>query len=502
MKEKKYKFSVVIPLYNVKKYLEDALKSVINQTIGFEKNIQLILVNDGSTDKSERICLKYKKLYPENIKYIYQENRGVSEARNEGMKYIEGKYVNFMDSDDKWDLEAFEKVYNFFEENESEIDLVACRIKFFEARNDYHKLDYKFKEKKIVDIKKDYQYIQLSGASTFIKSDEIRRYKYDFRLKYSEDATLIGKILMNKSKYGILPEAVYNYRKRKENTSALQNKEGKRTWYFDTIEYGYKTLMQESIKKYGIILPYYQFQIMYEIQWRINIDISLYLNDVDRKRYIKEICSLLEKIDDYIIMEQKYISKEYKILALCLKYHRDVRKEFYYNNSKIYFKEMKMFKIKNKSLFKITKLNITKQNICIEGIINCFLPQEDYKIFVKNIKEERYYIKEYDIIPNRQSIVGNLNNCKKFKLEIPINKDNMKLKIIMDYRSNLTKLNIILAGKLKLNNKNEILLVRRKKKIKIQDTKINIKELNNYKIIKEIYARLKEIVKMRRQSFE
>ena len=97
MKEKKYKFSVVIPLYNVKKYLEDALKSVINQTIGFEKNIQLILVNDGSTDKSERICLKYKKLYPENIKYIYQENRGVSEARNEGMKYIEGKYVNFMD---------------------------------------------------------------------------------------------------------------------------------------------------------------------------------------------------------------------------------------------------------------------------------------------------------------------------------------------------------------------------------------------------------------------
>ena len=60
----RYKFSVVIPIYNVENYLEETIKSVLNQSIGFDENIQLILVNDGSTDKSEDICLHYKEEYP------------------------------------------------------------------------------------------------------------------------------------------------------------------------------------------------------------------------------------------------------------------------------------------------------------------------------------------------------------------------------------------------------------------------------------------------------
>ena len=114
-KDYKYKFSVVIPIYNVEDYVEETILSVINQTIGFEENIQMILVNDGSPDNSEDICFRYKDKYPDNIIYVKQENRGVSAARNNGMNYIEGKYVNFLDSDDKWDLDAFEKVYDFFE---------------------------------------------------------------------------------------------------------------------------------------------------------------------------------------------------------------------------------------------------------------------------------------------------------------------------------------------------------------------------------------------------
>ena len=91
-KDYKYKFSVVIPIYNVEDYVEETILSVINQTIGFEENIQMILVNDGSPDNSEDICLRYKDKYPDNIIYVKQENRGVSAARNNGMNYIEGKY--------------------------------------------------------------------------------------------------------------------------------------------------------------------------------------------------------------------------------------------------------------------------------------------------------------------------------------------------------------------------------------------------------------------------
>ena len=75
-----YKISTIIPIYNVEKYLDETIKSIINQTIGF-KNIQMILVNDGSPDNSEEICLKYKEKYPNNIIYVKKENGG---EKNEG----------------------------------------------------------------------------------------------------------------------------------------------------------------------------------------------------------------------------------------------------------------------------------------------------------------------------------------------------------------------------------------------------------------------------------
>ena len=98
--ENKYLVSIVMAIYNVEDYLEDAIESIIEQDIGFE-NIQLILVDDGSPDGSGAICDEYAKKYNDNIVVIHKENGGVSTARNEGLKYVQGKYVNFLDSDDK-----------------------------------------------------------------------------------------------------------------------------------------------------------------------------------------------------------------------------------------------------------------------------------------------------------------------------------------------------------------------------------------------------------------
>ena len=76
-----YKISTIIPIYNVEKYLDETIKSIINQTIGF-KNIQMILVNDGSPDNSEEICLKYKEKYPNNIIYVKKENKKYNTGNN------------------------------------------------------------------------------------------------------------------------------------------------------------------------------------------------------------------------------------------------------------------------------------------------------------------------------------------------------------------------------------------------------------------------------------
>lgn len=98
------KVSVVVPVYNVEKYLKRCLDSIINQTY---KNIEIILVNDGSKDNSRDICEEYEKNF-DNIILINQENGGLSAARNTGLKYVKGEAVTFVDSDDWLELDAIE----------------------------------------------------------------------------------------------------------------------------------------------------------------------------------------------------------------------------------------------------------------------------------------------------------------------------------------------------------------------------------------------------------
>lgn len=92
----KDKISIIVPVYNVEQYIERCLESIINQTY---KNIEIILVDDGSTDKSGIICEKYANR-DQRIKVIHQENNGLSSARNKGLDIASGKYIGFVDSDD------------------------------------------------------------------------------------------------------------------------------------------------------------------------------------------------------------------------------------------------------------------------------------------------------------------------------------------------------------------------------------------------------------------
>lgn len=440
MQEYKYKFSVIMPIYNVEKYLEDAIKSVINQTINFEKNIQLILVNDGSEDDSYKICELYKAKYPNNIIYIEQENAGVSVARNTGLKYVEGKYVNFLDSDDKWNLDVFEKVWDYFEKKQEEIDIVACKIKFFEATEHEHALDYKFKKTMIVNIFEKYTFIQLSSASAFFKSEIFEKEKFNSDLRYAEDAELITRILFYKGKYGVLSEAVYLYRRRNDGSSAVQSRANDLKWYNESMENLYKKLIDLSIEKYGKVISYIQYLIMYEFQWRIKgAPLSKKLSEKEKEKYILYIIEILQYIEDYIIFEQKNIYVEHKLYILSLKYGRDIRYDLNYRKGSLYFNNLEIYKIKNRNkILKIDILEINKGILHLEGKVSTPLLKECYRVYInKNSEKELLPIEE-----GKKSLYGKNNfslERKKliyyntFKLDIPL-KGLKKLSFEFQYK--------------------------------------------------------------------
>lgn len=118
--------SVIVPVYNVEKYLDECLSSLVNQTLS---ELEIIVVNDGTKDNSQSIIDHYVKQYPNKVVSLIKENGGLGDARNYGIPYAKGEYIGFVDSDDIVHLEMYEKMFNKAKLEDS--DLVLCDLEYF-----------------------------------------------------------------------------------------------------------------------------------------------------------------------------------------------------------------------------------------------------------------------------------------------------------------------------------------------------------------------------------
>lgn len=228
MYNEKYLITVVIPVYNVEKYIDEAMDSIINQSIGFEK-IEVLFVDDSSKDNSKEICMKYVNKYS-NVKYIFQKNMGVSAARNNGIDNATGKYINFLDADDKWNYDAFEKAI-YVLEKDKKLNLVSIRRKIIELQNEFTQFDYMFYTNRKVNITENYDCIQVACTSVIFKTKLVKKYKFDTKLKISEDAKFMLEIMLNEKNVYLLSDTVYYYRIRQTKDSAIQKMLNTIDWY-------------------------------------------------------------------------------------------------------------------------------------------------------------------------------------------------------------------------------------------------------------------------------
>lgn len=161
------KVSIIIPVYNVEEYLEECLDSAVNQTL---KDIEIICVNDGSTDNSLDILKKYERKY-KNITIINQENKGLSGARNSGLKIAKGKYVYFFDSDDIIDINLCKECYEISETKE--LDILTFDASVFYDDNSLesiHKFNYSRKDILNEELMKGEDYYNYSYLNKVYKS--------------------------------------------------------------------------------------------------------------------------------------------------------------------------------------------------------------------------------------------------------------------------------------------------------------------------------------------
>lgn len=203
-------FSIVVPVYNVRSYVHECLKSVDDQCY---KNFEVIIVNDGSTDDSLEICQRFIENKP-NFKIISQLNQGLSEARNSGVKVARGDYLIFLDSDDYWDNHDFLSLMNeCIQKKESDVILFGYK-KYFENKNNFiARIHYNYEEN-LYKIIKEGLFITSAWNKAIKRKFFIDNSLFFIKGIYSEDIDWCYRILCNTNKVIYSGIDAYVYRQR------------------------------------------------------------------------------------------------------------------------------------------------------------------------------------------------------------------------------------------------------------------------------------------------
>lgn len=213
--------SIIVPVYNVEKYIKKCIESLLEQTY---KNIEIILIDDGSTDKSGKICDEYTKEY-KNVSCYHKKNGGLSDARNYGIEKAKGKYITFFDSDDFASKEFIEALYDGVKKYDS--DIVMSGLNSFSNYNNVKEFDYGVNN--IIELSKEECYkkmlmqdqIDVNATAKLYKTEIFDNIRFPVGYYY-EDIQIVDKVVESAKKISMITYKGYNYLQR--NNSIMYGK--------------------------------------------------------------------------------------------------------------------------------------------------------------------------------------------------------------------------------------------------------------------------------------
>lgn len=440
-----FKFSIITAFYNTGEYLKDSIESVINQDIGFKDNVQLILIDDGSTDNSKEIALSYQKSYPNNIIVVSKENGGVASARNLGLNYVKGEFVNFLDSDDKFSKNSLRVINNFYNKH-PDVSLVCMPIKYFDKKEGEHHLNYKFDSERVIDLNYEYYSTLFHVSSSFIKHDIIDNYKFNTKVVNGSDGLFINEILIDLKKYGVVNSTYYNYRKRQDSSSIMDNAKYSKRFFTEKMKLYYSHLIDYSIKKEGHVLDFIQYTIALDLN---GIIASPFFSElITEQSEIKEfwdcLSNILSYIDENIILNHKYLKEFFKSFYIYLKNDKEFHIEARPEKHKVFLKsnEFIINKLHNHKIH-FNYLTIDNNQLILKGshVSSCKKGALSFDVMLKT-----HYGEEKIFKSNKLDLKHNYENgflgikwlfSYDFEFKIPLNEyNNFKLMFLLKYDEN------------------------------------------------------------------
>lgn len=207
------KVSIIVPVYNVEQYIGKCIESLGNQTL---EDIEIIMVDDGSTDNSAKIIKRCMRKYSQ-IKYYKKENGGLSDARNYGLEYATGKYIGFVDSDDYVDLDMYRKMYEKAQKDNS--DIVECNVYWIYPKKSKIDIGFRYRTRKEMLTN-----ARVMACNKIYKKDLLNKSKIKFTkgIKY-EDVEFFYKLVPYINNVSFVKEPLYYYMQRNTSIANTQN---------------------------------------------------------------------------------------------------------------------------------------------------------------------------------------------------------------------------------------------------------------------------------------
>jgi glycosyltransferase involved in cell wall biosynthesis len=270
------RFSVVSAVYNVARYLPDYIEAIENQTLD-GRLIEVVAVDDGSTDDSLDVLRAWEAKNPERVKVLTKPNGGQGSARNLGLTVATGEWVTFTDPDDILRPDYFEQVETFLREHPETEMVATARHLFYEDLDevrDSHPLAQHFADgNQLVDLRRSPQYFMGSAPAAIMKLDRIREVglTFDERIKPNfEDGHFCSHYVLESPAplVGFVADAHYLYRKRADQSSTLQNSLMHPGRFTSVVEHGYLEVLQfAAARNDGAAPDWLQHFILYELSW-------------------------------------------------------------------------------------------------------------------------------------------------------------------------------------------------------------------------------------------
>lgn len=303
-----YKATVIVPVYNVERFLRGCLKSLTEQTIGFE-NIEVVLVNDGSTDNSEAVCREFADKY-DNVFLYSKENEGLSKTRNYGLARSHGKYIFFLDSDDNLRADTVKSVTDFFDTVYDEVDLVTYRIiQYYGEKPVIVHYRYRTLTKTgVYDLTDpDNRFITQTNINICIKNRGEDNLLFDTTPNFRhEDEKYCCDILREKMKIGFCSDGEYIYNR--DNVDSIVSTKFSPENIFDTS----MTFYEKLFDSFGMFVPtYYQGIVFNDLRWKLKDGklLPLHLSGEDWEKANIRIDRLLARIEEDTIVLHPSVSE-------------------------------------------------------------------------------------------------------------------------------------------------------------------------------------------------